>query len=336
MSSEIKLRRCAGLHGISSEVLTFVQGGIRTPMDIVKIHQSIHNPKITDKKIMMNFESLPSIHAHDFELNMDTPTSGFDSIKHSLMTNTNVNIGMILSSTSSSDIEEIKSFEPVVNVPALSSFLLIVVIFSFLQIRINGIEKAVERRNVALQRLREVKSNQLAGVTSLSTNDINISNGASTNNMIEDEKVKMKNENLVELAKEEYANALKNEEDLRTIIPGVRIAAPNRPDASDENIAAAKQFLNIDLRYDDDKDIKNMNENSSKSMLSIFSNQKKDVSNEPSVTRGFSSGAIAVMLLVATSQIALLYMLSFDPMKANDVFTSISGPPPTDLPLSSW
>ena len=336
MSSEIKLRRCAGLHGISSEVLTFVQGGIRTPMDIVKIHQSIHNPKITDKKIMMNFESLPSIHVHDFALNMDTPSSGFDSINHSLMTNTNVNIGMILSSTSSSDIEEIKSFEPVVNVPALSSFLLIVVIFSFLQIRINGIEKAVERRNVALQRLREVKSNQLAGVTSLSTNDINISNGASTNNMIEDEKVKMKNENLVELAKEEYANALKNEEDLRTIIPGVRIAAPNRPDASDENIAAAKQFLNIDLRYDDDKDIKNMNENSSKSMLSIFSNQKKDVSNEPSVTRGFSSGAIAVMLLVATSQIALLYMLSFDPMKANDVFTSISGPPPTDLPLSSW
>jgi len=114
-------------------------------------------------------------------------------------------------STITSGVEPVQSFEPVVNVPALSSFMLIVVVFGFLQLRINAIGKAVNRRTEALEYLRRVKAKQLSFATN--SNDPNDSDTLVAE---------------INSASEEYRMALIEEKNARTIIPGVRIAAPNR------------------------------------------------------------------------------------------------------------
>jgi hypothetical protein len=178
-------------------------------------------------------------------------------------------------------------FEPVVNLPALGSFLFIAVVFSSLILRVRAVDQAAERRKAALVDLRRVKSLEL------SSSD------------------RRPDADTVARALKEYEDALKSEEDLRTLIPGVRVVAPNQPAGSDEqDIAAARQFLGIDL-----------DESSSAS--------RKGAEEE---RKGLSAGAVAILATVALSQLALLYMLSFDPM---DVYSSI-GPPPPDLPPTSW
>lgn len=223
-----------------------------------------------------------------------------------------------------SDVELIQTFEPVVNGPALSAFLLVVVVFGLLQLRINAISLAANRRTEALKNLREVKAKQL-----------------SSENFSDAEKISY----LVDEAKDEYSMALQQEANLRTIIPGVRIVAPNRPDFSDENVAAAKLFLDMDLVADYNPDTSNTSPNKTLNnepkkgkdiSTSWLLNKDSKMGDKSDPNKGFSNGAIAIMTLIAISQIALLYMLSFDPMKANDVFTSVSGPPPSDLPFSSW
>jgi len=278
-----------------------------------------HVPKMRLKCETTLHASLSPTPFHNVEPNTNSYTTNVehcvDTVKFDFfsdkLSGSNTNIGMLVSANPSG-IEEIKSFDPIINVPALSSFLLIFVVFSFLQLRINDIGKAVERRNLALQQLRDEKSNQLAGVS-----------------MFIDDGVKT--------AKDEYANSLQMEEDLRTILPGIRIAAPNRPDFDDENVAAASLFLGLDLRSkygDDDENDKDDNKKINNS--NDIKNANNNDSEESNMLKGFSGGAIAVMLLVATSQIALLCLLSFDPMKASDVFTFIAGPPPCNLPPSSW
>ena len=101
-----------------------------------------------------------------------------------------------------------------------------------------------------------------------------------------------------------YEQAIANEESLRSIMPGIRIVAPNGPASSEEDIRAAKQFLGLDLRTD---------------------------LKEDDVPGGFSAGAITVLALVGISQVALLYMLSFDPMTANQVYTTLGGDPILNL-----
>ena len=54
-----------------------------------------------------------------------------------------------------------QTFEPVVNVPALSAFAFVTVVFGLLQLRINRVQTAAERRKAALESLRVVKSLQL-------------------------------------------------------------------------------------------------------------------------------------------------------------------------------
>mmetsp|Transcript_3304 Transcript_3304/g.4830 ORF Transcript_3304/g.4830 Transcript_3304/m.4830 type:complete len:243 (+) Transcript_3304:35-763(+) len=170
-------------------------------------------------------------------------------------------------------------FEPVVNVPALSSFLIIAVGFGLLQSRINAIGQAVSRREKALNDLRSTKCREISsdGEDRPSSEDVTAS-------------------------LTEYENALLYEEKMRTIIPGVRIRAPNNAMNNEEDVAAAKQFLDLDLK----------------------SGEQKEVS-EQQEGNGMSSGAIAVLAIVALSQIALLYMLSFDPMA-----------PPSGLSTSTW
>lgn len=234
----------------------------------------------------------------------------------SYMTDVATSITSSTTALSDSFTEPIQSFEPVLNVPALSSFLLAFVLFSLLQLRINAIGNAVTERNEALKELRQITANQL------STDD----NASQINE-------------LVSKARDRYRDALLNETKLRTIIPGVRIVAPNRPDASDENVAAAKYFLDMNLLSDDKEKV---DEDLSKSwLLNSRANEKSSrkmekEDSESDLFRGFSSFPIFIMASIVTSQILLLFVLSFDPMKSSDIFTSISGPPPSDLPFSSW
>lgn len=176
-------------------------------------------------------------------------------------------------------------FEPVVNIPALGSFLFIAIVFSFLILRVRAVEQAVERRKAALSDLRQVKSAELSSSSAETRPDADT----------------------VKRALQEYQDALKSEDELRTLIPGVRVVAPNQPaGANEEDVAAARQFLGIDL---------------------------DSAPKEEEEKKGLSTGSVAILAVVALSQIALLYMLSFDPM---ETYNSFGGPPPADIPPSSW
>jgi len=213
----------------------------------------------------------------------------------------------LLLSAISSDVEPIQSFEPVVNVPALSSFLLIFVVFSFLQLRIHAIGQAVNRRTDALQQLRNAKSKQLSYAMDANTPEKAMEMERSVNN-----------------AMEEYRRSLEEEYNTRTIIPGVRIAAPNRPDSNDENVAAAKLFLDMDLIAQYDGEESKLKEPSSSFLVDNTVGQSNSRNammegdeSDTDFKKGFSGSAIATMALIVTTQIALLYMLSFDPMQAS-------------------
>ena len=123
---------------------------------------------------------------------------------------------------------------------------------------------------------------------------------------------------------------MEEELSLRTIIPGVRIVAPNDPKRTEADVAAAKQFLGLDLDADElvesiDKkqqkkaDLSDTSRNSKDNIL-LQSRRRFDgkaenqVSKETEEGDGFSIGAKAVLLVVAITQIALLVFLSFDPM----------------------
>ena len=121
-------------------------------------------------------------------------------------------------------------FEPVLNIEATVSFTIIAIIFALLQYRINAVTNAATRRSTALVELRQAESLQLSNPTS----DTNV---------------------VITRAKNEYESALRQELRLRTILPGVRIAAPNDAARSEEDRAAAKRFLgwkNEDFGYDID------------------------------------------------------------------------------------
>jgi hypothetical protein len=170
-----------------------------------------------------------------------------------------------------SPIEPIKTFEPVLNVPALSVFLLVTAIFGFLQWRINAIGRAAEERTEALDKLREIKVKELSEPEKTDTAQ-------------------------VDAALKAYENAYWKVENLRTLLPGVRIIPPPSQSLNrkimDENSAAAQQFLKIPIEDN------------------TTSNARAD--ND---TRRVSPGLIAILTVVAISQIALLVLfVATDPM----------------------
>mmetsp|Transcript_9049 Transcript_9049/g.27052 ORF Transcript_9049/g.27052 Transcript_9049/m.27052 type:complete len:272 (-) Transcript_9049:309-1124(-) len=200
-----------------------------------------------------------------------------------------------------------QTFEPVVNAPAVGAFLFISVVFSLLQIRISGINRAATRRAEALRTLREVKSVQLSAAD-LGEED----SRPSTDD--------------VARALNEYEEALREELKLRTVIPGVRIVAPNDPKEQEKDLAAARQFLDMDI-------------NESGELLMVEDSEVKQRKQTPTKTSedaGMSNGAKVVLAAVALTQVLLLVLLSFDPMTADSVFTTIGGQPPANVPLSSW
>lgn len=163
------------------------------------------------------------------------------------------------------------TFEPVLNVPAFGAFFFIATIFGFLQYRIAAIGKAAEKRREALTNIRQVKAMELAG-ENVSSQEI-------------------------ENAKEDYRTALEEVERLRTIIPGIaRIAPPPSESENrqrmEENVAAAKQFLDIDIS-------------------STLPPQEEE--REP---RGLSPLLVGVLGVVGFSQIALLLLFVFGPQSS--------------------
>lgn len=115
-------------------------------------------------------------------------------------------------------------FEPILNVPALGSFLLIFAVFSFLVQRTWAIEQATDSRTKAIERVRKLKSLEL--------------NGDATQ---ED----------VDRAITSYRKAYEKVEKLRYVIPGIaRITPPPAGSLSrkfmQENEVAARQFLGIE------------------------------------------------------------------------------------------
>ncbi len=189
----------------------------------------------------------------------------------------------VAASSSSSSVTQIQEFEPIVNVPALSSFLIISVVFGLLQLRINSVSQATKRRSEALESLRKVESLQL------STSDVD-----------------RPTEDDVARAKAAYENALTDELNLRTIIPGVRIVAPNDPKRDEEERAAAKRFLGW---TDEDLGIDEYEKELSDQATSANSQEKEG--------EGLSTSANFLLALVGSTLIALLWTLSLDPMTAS-------------------
>jgi len=182
-------------------------------------------------------------------------------------------------------ISSIQVFEPIINVPAASAFLIISVVFALLQLRINAVSSAAKRRSDALETLRTVESLQLS-----------------------DDSIERPNKLKVDAAKAEFENALRDELQLRTIIPGVRIVAPNDPKRDEEQRAAAKRFLGWDANeFDDENEIEN------KEVWLETDNKQKQL----------SGGAQVVLFGVASILILLLWTLSFDPMSPSGSITPL-------------
>mmetsp|Transcript_16473 Transcript_16473/g.18982 ORF Transcript_16473/g.18982 Transcript_16473/m.18982 type:complete len:224 (-) Transcript_16473:63-734(-) len=161
---------------------------------------------------------------------------------------------------------EPRAFEPQVDTSALGAFAFVFLVFAALQYRTNQVNNAAIQRKESLEKLRILKMKELA-------------NGGSTTSTE------------VKEAAMAYEGWIVKEEKLRTLIPGVRIVAPNGPaSASEEEVAAAKQLLGLDLKE----------------------GVKEKVTEENST---MSSGAVAVLALIGISQIILLIVLSFDPMQ---------------------
>ena len=175
-----------------------------------------------------------------------------------------------ITGTASAPLAPTATFDPVINYPAFFSCLMIFSIYACLQVRIFGVENAAKRRRVALQSLRRVKALQLSSSEGTTEEEINN-------------------------ALQEFEQAMEDEEQMRTIIPGVRIIAPS---SSKDTIAAAKQFLGKSLE-----------------------SQQDDETSRPQLTpTANSSSGIVILGVISICLIALLIMLSFDPLIASDAY----------------
>ena len=169
-------------------------------------------------------------------------------------------------------------FAPQLNVQAFGSFLFIAVIFSWLQFRVSAIGQAAEKQTVALDELRAIKRQELS-------EDVDAVD--------------------VERALERYREAVMKVEDLRTVIPGLaRIVPPPSQTVTrermDENVAAAKQFLDLNLEAP---------------------SPRRDEGGEDQ--RSLPAPLAVLLAVVAVSQIGLLSLLMTDPMAQSELFSGM-------------
>jgi hypothetical protein len=174
--------------------------------------------------------------------------------------------------------QEVADFSPVLNVPALSSFLVVAAIFVFLQLRIASIGRAADQRTEALGELRSLKKLELVGRTT------------------PDE---------VKRALDKYRETYDRVEELRTVVPGARIAPPPSQSLSrermEDNVAGARQFLSID--------------------------PEPSEGNDDNTERSLPLPLALLLAVVAASQIGLLFLLSVDPVTGKGIFDAIPGFP---------
>ena len=171
------------------------------------------------------------------------------------------------------------------------------------------VRNAAIQRDEALTELREIKSAELDSVDNKNKPNV-------------DE---------VEAARDKYRKALLDELQLRTIIPGVRIVAPNDPERKEEDIAAARQFLDLDIANEyslenSSDNIATASEENRRTQLLLRSRRRFDGKEEngsiiEKEDSGLSNSSVLVLFSIAFIQIVLLVILSFDPLTANEYFT---------------
>ena len=215
-----------------------------------------------------------------------------------------------------------QTFEPEVNVPALSAFAFVTVVFGLLQIRINLVQAAANRRTAALDNLRQVKSLQLsADDFALADADASDGGASAASNDDNDEKSDRSRRVAaasVRAALDEYEAALREELRLRQIVPGaVRIVAPGDPRSAEADLAAARQFLGMEINDAGELVTPVAETDGTRTAAAVQRSSKSKEGEEGE--EGMSTGSKAVLLAVAVLQLGLLYLLSFDPMKATDV-----------------
>jgi hypothetical protein len=165
-------------------------------------------------------------------------------------------------------------FEPILNVPALITFVLITTVFSALIVRTQQVEDAVQMRKKRQEEVRALKLKE-------------IGEGAVSPDRIRQ---------TLQL----YEDAVRQEEKLRNILPGVRIVPPSSSDRKEEEAQAiAKQYLGEDFNIGVPKRYNEKREDGESGSL-------------PGV-------AIGVLAVVALSQVGLLAFFNFgaDPMSGN-------------------
>jgi hypothetical protein len=174
--------------------------------------------------------------------------------------------------------QEVADFAPVLNVPALSSFLVVAGIFLFLQIRISLIGRAADKRTEALGELRILKKKEVVGETAPGE---------------------------VKRALEKYRETYDRVEELRTLLPGVRVAPPPSQSLSrermEDNVVGARQFLSID--------------------------PEPSEGNDDNTEKKLPLPLVLLLVVVGASQIGLLVLLSVDPVTGIGIFDSISSIP---------
>jgi hypothetical protein len=220
-----------------------------------------------------------------------------------------------------------QTFEPVVNVPALAAFVVVTGVFGLLQMRIGRVQEAARRRTAALDQLRRVKSWQLSsGGGDLAAAPAAAPADSSADSNAADAEASA----LVRAALDEYEAALREELRLRQVVPGVaRIVAPTEggdPRTAEADLAAARQFLGLDITEAgevvpiDESDAGRASKRSTAAVaMEGQSSSSSSSSPQEGEGEGMSTGSKAVLLVVAMLQLGLLYLLSFDPMKATDV-----------------
>jgi hypothetical protein len=164
------------------------------------------------------------------------------------------------------------TFEPILNVPALTVFLLITVVYGGFFLRVQAIQKAIERRTDALDQLRVAKTREL------------VETGATT-------------KDAVEVSSERFRQAVEEVERLRTVVPGgfVRIPVPVPTMVEQEATDAARQFLGI--------------------VGDETSSPPGTVQDKPD--KELSPFLVALLAVVALSQVTLLALLATDPMSSS-------------------
>ena len=224
-----------------------------------------------------------------------------------------------LGSESSYGLTPIPEFEPILNVEAASSFIIIAVLFTLLQIRVIAISNAAQRRSNALVALRQAESLLLSGGLIASFSDDN-----KTNTQIEKDIPSDRYSSMVAAAKKEYEDALRAELSLRSIAPGVRIVAPDDPRRNEEDRAAAKRFLGWgseefgDANATPTSAADNERLGVDKRNRSSGNVKRSEIGDDGGGGNAnvnyLSNGDKIILAGVASMLILLLYTLSFDPM----------------------